>query len=303
MMIQWVSTPLRRSLPPTFLKEKPGMRVYGIDFTSAPRRAKPIVCSVGSLEETELRIEAIVEWTTFDPFEQLLTSLGPWFAGVDLPLGQPAGLVEQLGWPRRWEDYVCLVASMSRAEFVSTLEAFSSAQPVGQKHLFRAADRQVGACSPMMIYGVPVAKMFYEGATRIAKSDVAVMPCRRNGDSRIVVETYPAVVARALVGRRRYKVSTRKQDSDLIKATRQQIVAQICTTEFTERFDLSLRLTNSMRRQLETDHTGDSLDAVLCCLLAAWCVRQGSGLWEAGEVAKDEGWIPDPFAKHDPKTP
>jgi hypothetical protein len=36
-------------------------------------------------------------------------------------------------------------------------------------------------------------------------SGVSVEPCRRNGDSRVAVEAYPAVVVRRFVGRAAYK--------------------------------------------------------------------------------------------------
>ena len=53
----------------------------------------------------------------------------------------------------------------------------------------------------MMLFRVPVGKMFYQG--RLASSLQASVsnPVRRNGDGRVAVKAYPAVVARRLLGR------------------------------------------------------------------------------------------------------
>ena len=59
------------------------MRVYGIDFTSRPRRGKPITCLECRLEGDELRAGPLSAWCTFDEFEAALREPGPWIAGID----------------------------------------------------------------------------------------------------------------------------------------------------------------------------------------------------------------------------
>ena len=86
------------------------MRIFGIDFTSAPRKAKPITCAVADLIEHELRIAEIERWPSFAPFDAILKDPGSWVAGIDLPLGQPRRLVEALNWPTTWEGYVNHIA-------------------------------------------------------------------------------------------------------------------------------------------------------------------------------------------------
>lgn len=273
------------------------MRIYGIDFTSAPRTAKPIVCAEGRLDGRRLVIERLTTWSTFDGFEQFLSWPGPWFAGVDFPLGQPTELVRLLGWPTNWEAYVSAVGGMDRQRFVELLEAFSKSQPAGRKHLFRWTDRVSAACSPMMIYGVPVAKMFFEGATRIAGTRIDVVPCRRTDDDRSLTETYPALVARHLIGKTSYKADSRRNDTSARRTARRSLTERVATfgeADSDSPFGIQLLLTQDLRDACADDITGDFIDAVLCCLLAAWCfLRPDDGLPET--IDRNEGWIVNPF--------
>lgn len=49
-----------------------------------------------------------------------------------------------------------------KSEFVERVALYSRLQPAGDKHHFRATDRLAGTCSPMVLYGVPVSRMFYQ---------------------------------------------------------------------------------------------------------------------------------------------
>lgn len=267
------------------------MRVYGIDFTSAPRKTKPIVCSAGTFSETEFSLERIDDWCGFEPFELLLASSGPWCAGVDFPLSQPAELRRALAWPTDWQACLEHIGSMSKAEFTETLLSFSRSQPAGHKHLFRKTDRDASACSPMMVYGVPVAKMFYEGATRLAKSDCNIVPCRRREDSRTILETYPAIIARRCIARTSYKSATQRQDTVEKQAARASVIEAI--RDGIEHVGITVRMDETLFDKCVRDATGDSLDSVLCCLLASWTLSKPEhGL---PEQANDEGWIVNPF--------
>ncbi|WP_042778198.1 hypothetical protein [Sinorhizobium fredii] len=82
------------------------MRVLGIDFTSAPRRRKPITCVDCELKDDLLIVRSLIEWADFDGFEGALQEPGPWIAGIDLPFGQASRFIETIGWPKCWADYV-----------------------------------------------------------------------------------------------------------------------------------------------------------------------------------------------------
>lgn len=82
------------------------MKVIGVDFTSAPRRAKPIVVAHGMATGKRLRIDALESLVDFDAFEQVLDRPGPWVGGFDFPFGLPRELVADLLWPREWTAIV-----------------------------------------------------------------------------------------------------------------------------------------------------------------------------------------------------
>lgn len=268
------------------------MRIYGIDFTSAPRKAKPIVCCSAKLSDQTLTIDAIDCWFGFEQFETFLNSEGPWFAGLDLPLGQPSQLIQNLGWPAAWSDYVDRVGDMSRGEFVSLLEGYSHSQPAGQKHLFRGTDRIASSCSPMMLYGVPVAKMFFEAAPRLERTSVSVVPCRTTDDDRVVFETYPALIARKLVGRLSYKSSSRKNDTVARQEARAAMLYKL-EKEAGETFGLQLSMSLAIQDDCVSNWNGDKLDSVFCCLQAAWASGQ-ERFGVPTDVNSDEGWIVHP---------
>ena len=65
------------------------MRIYGVDFTCAPRRAKPITAAVGLLAEGTLRVQQVERLASFAEFEALLARPGPWVGGFDFPFSLP----------------------------------------------------------------------------------------------------------------------------------------------------------------------------------------------------------------------
>ena len=54
------------------------MRVYGVDFTCAPRKAKPITVACGTLKGNRLTVQAIQGLESFEAFEAFLATPGPW---------------------------------------------------------------------------------------------------------------------------------------------------------------------------------------------------------------------------------
>jgi hypothetical protein len=89
---------------------------------------------------------------------------GTWVAGMDFPFGQPRRLIENIGWPRTWTGYVRHVSTITKPEFVETLAKYRAGREKGDKQHLRQTDELANSRSPMMLYGVPVGKMFFEGA-------------------------------------------------------------------------------------------------------------------------------------------
>jgi hypothetical protein len=168
------------------------MRIYGIDFTSAPGPSKPLTCAQAEIRDRTVQIRTVQYWTDFTDFEAFLGSEGPWVAALDFPFGLPRKLVRNLRWPETWEACVTQVTRLNKAAFGHLLEDYQATRPNGDKHHLRETDVLARARSPMMWFGVPVARMFFEGVPRLLRSDVCILPCRPNRGFRVVLEGYPA---------------------------------------------------------------------------------------------------------------
>src|ERR671930_51341 len=152
------------------------LRIYGVDFTCAPRRAKPITAAVGLLKDAALRIERIEPLCSFAEFEALLARPGPWVGGFDFPFSLPRELARDLGWPAAWAELVAHCAAYERSKFREVLDAYRASRPIGAKYAHRATDHPAGSSSPMKLVNPPVALMFHEGAPRLLAAGAAVAP-------------------------------------------------------------------------------------------------------------------------------
>ncbi len=206
------------------------MIVRRIDFTSAPSARKPITCATCIFDGGYLTVTVLDKLPDFASFECVLADVGPWIAGLDFPFGQARTLIADLGWPTDWVGYVAQVAALRREEFGTVLEGYRNGRATGAKQPRRPVDVAANACSPMMWYGVPVGKMFYEGAPRLLASPLSILPCRPTADDRIVVEAYPALVARRWIGKLSYKADERAKQTPEREAGRGAIVAGLQRT-------------------------------------------------------------------------
>ena len=134
----------------------------------------------------------------------------------------------------------------------------------------------------------PVAWMLHAGVPLLIDAGVH-LPGLHDGDrTRVALEGYPGLLARELIGRRSYKSDdAAKQDAARLIA-RKDIVGAL--EQGRTRLGLRLKLTPAQHERLVEDASGDSLDAVLCLMQAAWASRQpGWGLPET--IDPLEGWI------------
>ena len=150
-------------------------RVYGLDFTSVPSPRKPITKAECLFEKNCLSVRRIEPLSGFSEFEAFLDTEGEWIAGIDFPFGQPRKLIANLGWPEYWEGYVEKISVMTKEEFGNILCEYRNSRATGDKQHKRRTDKRASSCSPMMWYGVPVGKMFFEGAPRLLRSKARVV--------------------------------------------------------------------------------------------------------------------------------
>jgi len=268
------------------------MRVFGVDFTSAPQPAKPITCAVCQLEDGLLELEGLEAWTDFSSFEAFLRRPGSWVAGLDFPFGLPRGFLDEMGTVRTWSGYVNRLARLGRAGFRERVHRFKAPRPAGQKDLRRVADRLARAASPLNVTRPPVGLMFLEGAPRLAAAPVSVLPVRPRQGRPVVLEAYPALVARALLGHA-YKAGAAGGAG---RRARRALLARLGGAGAGRLYGVMLvRPAPRWTRMLLEDPRGDHLDALLAAVQAAWALgRPARSYGMPAQPDRLEGWIADP---------
>jgi hypothetical protein len=264
------------------------LRIYGVDFTCAPRRAKPITAAVGLLADGALRLQQVERLGSFAEFEALLARPGPWVGGFDFPFSLPRELVDDLGWPSEWPQLVAHCAALTRPELRAALDAYRNTRAPGRRYAHRATDLPAGSSSPMKLVNPPVALMFHEGAPRVLAAGVHV-PALATGDrARIALEAYPGLLVRKQLGlRASYKSDTRREQTTARRAVRAQVVAAL---KKGKPLGVRLRLGSALEQQLVADGSGDLLDAAICAVQAAWAATQPDyGI--PASAPTGEGWI------------
>jgi hypothetical protein len=186
---------------------------------------------------------------------------------------------------------------MGKKVFEETLIRYGEGRAKGDKLHLRTTDVLAGARSPMLLFRVPVAKMFFEGATRLLRANVSILPCRPTGDSRVVVEGYPALVARRFIGKQGYKSDERSKQTKDREMARREIVHGLRSSEIVKCYGLRVELSDELSKRLVEDPMGDELDAVLCSIQGGWAWLQRFSGYAIPEVCRrTEGWIFDPLA-------
>ena len=264
--------------------------LVGCDFSSSPTRRKPIVLALGQLAGPRVLLTRLERIDSLEAFGRWLAQPAQWVGGFDFPFGLPRELVEQLGWPLQWRDCIAHYASLSRQDIRSTFAAFCDARPVGGKFAHRAFDRLAGSSPSMKWVNPPVAYMLHAAVPLLLAADVHLPGLHQGDSSRVALEAYPGLLARELIGRRSYK------SDDKAKQTPERLIARKDLLHALElgatRLELRLKLTNAQRDTLIQDASGDSLDAVLCLVQAAWAAHQGAPRYGLPEQFDPlEGWI------------
>ena len=246
--------------------------------------------ALGQLTAGRVVLSRLERIDSLPAFGHWLAQPGSWIGGFDFPFGLPRELVEHLGWPLQWRECIEHYAGLTRAEIRATFAAFCAARPAGGKFAHRAFDKRAGSSPSMKWVNPPVAYMLHAALPLLLAANVQ-MPGLHQGDpARVALEAYPGLLARELIGSRSYKSDARAKQTPERLIARKDLVhgLELGAT----RLGLRAKLTNPQRDTLVHDGSGDSLDAVLCLVQAAWAARHGPpryGLPEAFDPL--EGWI------------
>jgi hypothetical protein len=267
--------------------------LFGCDFSSSPSRSKPIVLALGQLSQGRVQLQKLELLPSLQSFQDWLALPQHWLGVFDLPFGLPRELVLTLGWPTVWLDLIKHYESLSRDEIRNAFAGFCNARPVGGKFAHRAADIPAGSSPSMKWVNPPVAFMLHAGVPRLVKAGVH-LPGLMDGDKqRVALEGYPGLLARELIGRRSYKSDDKAKQTPERLIARKDLITALENGQ--SRLELRLKLTHAQRDALVDDAKGDSLDAVLCLMQAAWAERQqqqGAACFGLPvDVDPLEGWI------------
>ena len=267
--------------------------LLGCDFSSSPGRHKPIVLALGERRGSRVVLQRLERFDTLDAWGAWLAQPGHWVGGFDLPFGLPRELVEQLGWPLAWLDCMAHYRTLTREQIRSTFAAFCDARPVGGKFAHRATDGPAGSSPSMKWVNPPVAFMLHAGVPLLLDAGVHLPGLHMGDATRVALEAYPGLLAREVLGRRSYKSDTRAQQTPERLLARKDLVTAL--EQGRTRLGLQLKLSHAQRDALADDARGDSLDAVLCLLQAAWAERAhaaGDPLYGLPSTLDPlEGWI------------
>ena len=274
--------------------------LFGCDFSSAPGRRKPIVVARGRLQGASVLVDGLDRHESLEGFGAWLAAPGTWIGGFDLPFGLPRPLLEHLGWPLDWAGSMDHYTSLTRESIRETFADFCNARPVGGKFAHRATDGPAGSSPSMKWVNPPVAFMLHAGVPllRAAGAHLAGVEAHDGTAGKVALEAYPGLLARSVLNHRSYKSDDKaKQTPDRLIARKDLLAALETGAASTTALlgGLRLKLRMAQHDALVADASGDSLDAVLCLLQAAWAARQhAAGASRYGlpaELDLLEGWI------------
>jgi len=263
---------------------------WGVDFSSAPSRRKPIWLARGRWRAGRLCLLALEALPSLRDFEALLREPGPWVGGFDLPLGLPRPFVRAMGWGPRPDAMAVQLRRRfgDRAAWKRGIDDWRATRPADERLPHRRCDGLLpdGArsTSPLQCRYVPVALMLYEGLPRLLDAGVSLVGQQPGDAERLALEAYPGWLARRVLGRRSYK----NRDDAATRAARAELIEGLQADA--GGLGLALELPTPLAALMRDDASGDPLDAWLCLLQAAWAARQPA--WgQPADIDPLEGWI------------
>lgn len=278
------------------------MRLFGLDFTSAPTSRKPITLARCEFDSNVLILRELLALPAFKQFETFLNTDGPWLAAMDFPLSLPHSWLKEMNWPTDWAASITFIRQLSLAEFCQEINKYCLGKSAGEKHHFRPIDRIAGACSPMTVHYTPVGRMFYQGAFRLLDSGVHILPFMLGqpldlSADRIVVEGYPALIARQLSPCQAYKYENNSGSPEQRRNrdfARKEMIQKLSSNFLESEFGFTVDL-NGFQSELFEDSSGDRLDAFFCAMQAAWAYTQRDNHFGIPQTETAcEGWITAP---------
>ena len=272
--------------------------LIGCDFSSSPHKRKPIVVALGAMQSGVVKLERLEKYESLDAFQVFLkqpcSTEVKCVGGFDLPFGLPREWVEYMQWPLTWPECMTLYASYSREELRQFFKQFCDSRPAGAKFAHRATDVPAGSSPSMKWVNPPVAWMMHVGVPLLRAAQWTLPGMCEGRPDRVALEAYPGLLAREIVKHRSYKSDDKAKQTPDRWLARKDILHALDLGQ--TRLGLRLKLSAAQHDSLLLDGSGDSLDAVLCMVQAAWAHQQhelgtASGPYGLPKFDPLEGWI------------
>jgi signal transduction histidine kinase len=271
------------------------MKIYGINFNHSPSAKKPIHIAVCDFKASHgLTVTKVVSLQTLKEFDTFLKQKGPWFAGVNFPLGQPNYFVKKMNLPDKWSSYVKDISRWKLDGFEKKLKQFKAKLPKGTKEPLRLTDTMAGAESPAKLNQKNLAKQFFEGTHCLLKAGVSILPCNPKNDKRVVLETFPDLVAQRFAV---HDLGGKKKHVD-IENLHKDIIKGLETPEFEQDFGFKIFLDDTLKLKCVEESNGAILNAILVSTQVTWAYSVGKPHYGMPDMQhpniQTEGWIVDP---------
>ena len=271
------------------------MKILGINFNHSPSKKKPITITICDFKKSRglsiIKVEYLYE---IKEFKKFLDLQGPWFAGINIPLGQPSHFLKKMGLPEKWNQYIKEINRWTPEGYEKKVNHFLAHLPTSTKIPLRLTDTMAGSESPLKIKKKQIGYQFYEGTRCLLKSGVSILPCYPKNDKRVVLESYPDLVTQRFavngLGSKSKNIDIEKLHKDILKGLE--------TPEFERDFKFKLFLEDSLKLKCIEEANGTILNAILISTQVAWAYSMGKPNYGIPDLQhpsiQTEGWIVDP---------
>lgn len=252
--------------------------IYGVDYTCAMGRSKPNIVCHAQLTGNALKFRAFIEFRPLATFEDWLLNLQSGIVGIDAPFGLPlefathlhslSGALESPTWTTTAEH----LSQFEMRAYEFMVKAFRDSRPKGNKEPRRAFDITYGGASPIKLYNPPVGRMLFRLTPVLANSTHSLWPMRLSDSPVMIVEVYPAIIPKRLLGGKSYKNDPMGEQE---RPKNRQRILDFLTSSQVENV-LGYRLSNLSEEDTQLcvqDRKGDRIDALIAAFEAAGAAR------------------------------
>ena len=196
--------------------------------------------------------------------------------------------------PEKWSSYIKDINRWKLDGFEKKVKQFKAKSPNNAKEPLRLTDTMAGAESPLKFTQKQLARQFYEGTNCLLKSGVSVLPCNPKKDTRVVLETFPDLVAQRFAV---HDLGARLKSVD-IESLHKEIIKGLETPEFERDFKFKIFLDDTLKLKCVEESDGAILNAILISTQVAWAYSAGKPHYGISDIhhpsIQTEGWIIDP---------